>query len=556
MRTMGGHKRFRMLTALMLAAMLALAACSGSGSKDQPEPKKEEPAKTEPAKQASTTLVWGRGADSVGLDPINETDGESLKVTHQIYDTLLEYKPGGTEVQASLATEWSASADGLEWTIKLRQGVKFHDGSEFDAEAVKLNFDRWRDTKHPGHKGGDFAYYQYMFGGFDDKSVIKEVQVVDKHTVKFVLRQIQASFLQDLAMDSFAIASPKAIKEDPESLKTKPVGTGPFIFESWAKGDKIVLKANKEYWGGAPKLEQLIFRSIPDNNARLVALRADELDIMDGIDPAFLPVIKDTGKFDIAERPAMNVGYLAFNMDKKPFDDVRIRRAINHAINRDELNRAFYGGLGTPSVSPLPPAVWGHNPDVPKYEFSVEKGRKLMEEAGYSKDKPLKTQLWVMPVPRPYMPQPEKIGVAIQTYLREIYIDAEIVTMEWGTYLDKTGVGEHTMALLGWTGDNGDPDNFLYVLLDKDQAKGPDAGNIAFYKSDAVHDLLIKARTTTDQAKRTQLYKEAQKLIQEDAPWASLMHAKVPIAVRKGITGYVPSPMGSESLAKVAMGPK
>lgn len=554
---MRGHtKHLRSLTSLLLIAMLALAACSKSGTtptNDAPDTKKEETAKSEPAPSGPVTLVWGRGGDSVGLDPINVTDGESFKVAHQIYESLLEYKPGITEVEPALATEWKSSADGLEWTIKLRSGVRFHDGAEFDAEAVKLNVDRWRDSKNPYHKGGEFAYYTYMFGGFDDKSVIKEVQVIDKQTVRFILKQVQASFLQDLAMPMFAMASPKAIKENPEGLMTKPVGTGPYTFSSWAKGDKIVLEANKEHWGGAPKIERLIYRTIPDNNARLIALRADELDIMDGVEPAFLPVIQATGKFAIAERPAMNVGYLAFNFAVKPFDDPRIRKAINHAINRDELNTAFYGAMGTPAVSPLPPAVWGHNPDVPKYPFDPARAAALLKEAGYTKESPLKTELWAMPVPRDYMPQPQKIAVAIQGYLREVGIDAKIVTYDWGTYLEKTGVGEHPMALLGWTGDNGDPDNFLYVLLDKDNAKGPDAGNIAFYKSDAVHNLLIKARTITDQKQRTDLYREAQKVIMEDAPWAPLMHARVPIAVRKGITGFVPSPMGSEPLSKVAV---
>jgi len=568
---MGVHtKRFRWITALLLSAMVMLSACSKGSSGTEPraqepgkstdagsstEPPKTEPAKTEPPTSGDSggTLVWGRGGDTVGLDPIQVTDGESFKVTHQIYETLVEYKPGGTEVVPALATEWQPSADGKEWTFKLRQGVKFHDGTDFNAEAVKLNFDRWRSTSDPLHKGGEFAYYTYMFGGFDADSVIQDVQVVDPYTIKFVLKQIQASFLQDLAMVPFAIASPTAIKANPEKLITEPVGTGPFKFVSWAKDDQIVLEANEAYWGGAPAIKRLVYRSIPDNNARLVALQAGDLDVMDGVEPAFVATIQATGQFDIAERPAMNVGYLAFNVQKEPFTDSRIRQAINYAINRDELNTAFYGVLGTRAVSPLPPAVGGYNPDVATYPYDPEKAKELLAEAGYGPDKPLKTELWAMPVPRPYMPQPEKIAVAIQTYLRDVGIEAEIVTHEWATHLEKTGVGEHTMALLGWNGDNGDPDNFLYVLLDSDNAKGPDAGNIAFYADEEVHDLLIRARTTNDTAQRTELYKEAQVKIMEDAPWAPLMHARVPIAVRKGITGYTPSPTGSESLAKVAL---
>lgn len=561
-------KRFRWAVGLLLAAALVLSACgssspsgtdggSQSGGQTDTTPSTQDGGSTTPAPQQPAAqekvLVWGRGGDSVSLDPIQVTDGESLKVTHQIYEGLLDYAPGSTEVVPVLATEWEASPDGLEWTFQLRQGVKFHDGTDFNAEAVKINFDRWRNTSDPLHVGGEFPYYSYMFGGFDEASNIQDVIVVDDYTVKFVLKNIQASFLQDIAMVPFAIASPKALQENPERLKDHPVGTGPFRFVSWTKGDRIVLEANPDYWGGKPAIDRLIYRSIPDNNARLVALQAGELDVMDGVEPAFLPTIQATGQFDIIERPPMNIGYLAFNTQKPPFDNVLIRRAINHAINKEELNTAFYGGMGIPAVSPLPPSVWGHNPNVPKYEYDPEKAKELLAQAGYGPDNPLKTELWAMPVPRPYMPQPERIGVAIQNYLREVGIEAEIVTYEWGTYLEKTGMGEHTMALLGWTGDNGDPDNFLYVLLDKDNAVTPDAGNIAFYVNDEVHDLLIRARQTTDQAERTRLYEEAQVKIMEDAPWVPLMHTRVPIAVRKGITGYVPNPTGSESLAKVAL---
>ncbi len=561
-------KRFRWAVGLLLAAALVLSACgssspsgtdggSQSGGQTDTTPSTQDGGSTTPAPQQPAAqekvLVWGRGGDSVSLDPIQVTDGESLKVTHQIYEGLLDYAPGSTEVVPVLATEWEASPDGLEWTFKLRQGVKFHDGTDFNAEAVKINFDRWRNTSDPLHVGGEFPYYSYMFGGFDEASNIQDVVVVDDYTVKFVLKNIQASFLQDIAMVPFAIASPKALQENPERLNDHPVGTGPFRFVSWTKGDRIVLEANPDYWGGKPAIDRLIYRSIPDNNARLVALQAGELDVMDGVEPAFLPTIQATGQFDIIERPPMNIGYLAFNTQKPPFDNVLIRRAINHAINKEELNTAFYGGMGIPAVSPLPPSVWGHNPNVPKYEYDPEKAKELLAQAGYGPDNPLRTELWAMPVPRPYMPQPERIGVAIQNYLREVGIEAEIVTYEWGTYLEKTGMGEHTMALLGWTGDNGDPDNFLYVLLDKDNAVTPDAGNIAFYVNDEVHDLLIRARQTTDQAERTRLYEEAQVKIMEDAPWVPLMHTRVPIAVRKGITGYVPNPTGSESLAKVSL---
>nr|PZN43890.1 MAG: ABC transporter substrate-binding protein [Bacillota bacterium] len=532
-----------------------MAACTG-GNGAQPTGQQEagtseQASSSESAAQSQgpVTLVWGRGADSTSLDPINVTDGESIKVTNQIFETLVRYKPGSTEVEPALATEWSHNADGTEWTFKLRQGVKFHDGTEFNAEAVKFNFDRWRFTDNPYHKGGEFAYYAYMFGGFDDASVIKEVQVVDPYTVKFILSRPLAPFLSNLAMPMFAIASPEAVKADPENFGMKPVGTGPFKFVSWQKGDSITLEANPDYWEGKPQIDRLIYRSIPDNNARLLALQAGDIDVMDGVSPQNLAIAEAMGQFDIHYRPAMNVGYLAMNTEKKPFDNPLVRKAINHAINKEAIIQAFYGSLGEPAVTPVPPVMWSHNPNVTKYEYNPEKAKELLAQAGYPNG--FQTELWAMPVPRPYMPQPMDIAVAIVNDLKKVGIDAQIVSYDWPTYLAKTGMGEHTMALLGWVGDNGDPDNFLYVLLDKDNAKGPDAGNIAFYKNDELHEILIEAQQNPDQEARTRLYERAQEIIANDAPWVPLAHAKAPIIMRKGISGYVPSPTGSEPLTKV-----
>lgn len=538
--------------ALFVSLSLMLGACSSreepkpadSGTTPAPAPTPAPEPAPEPAKEK--VVIYGRGADSVGLDPIQQTDGESFKVADEIFEQLLAFKPGTTEVEPGLATEWSPSADGLEWTFKLRQGVKFHDGTDFNADAVKYNFDRWRLTTHPEHKGGEFGYYPYQFGGFDGDSVIQDVQVVGPYEIKFVLKQPQGPFLQNIAMTAFGIASPTAVKADPDAHNTKPVGTGPFKFVRWDKGDKVELAANPDYWGEKAKIDRLIFRSIPDNNARLIALQSGELDMMDGIDPNFLKVIEGTGEFNIVMRPANNVGYLAFNFDEAPFNNPKVRQAINHAIDKQAIADAFYGGLGQPAYSPLPPAMWGkaQTSDVTMYDYNPDKAKALLADAGFKDG--FKTQLWAMPIPRPYMPKPTDIAVAIQTNLRAVGIDAQIVTYDWGTYLDKTGVGEHTMALLGWTGDNGDPDNFLYVLLDKDNAKGPDAGNIAFYKSDPLHDVLIQAQKLTDQAQRSSLYVEAQKIITADAPWVPLVHSQVPVAVRKTITGFTPSPMTQE----------
>lgn len=502
------------------------------------------------AASGGKTLIFGRGGDSVSLDPANVTDGESFRVTRQIYETLLDTKPGTFDIVPGLATSWKASANGLTWTFHLRKGVKFQDGTPFNADAVVFNFNRWMDKKNPYHKG-DFEYYAAMFGGFkgDPGTVIKSVRKIDNYTVQIQLTHSFAPFLSDLTMAAFAIASPADIIKYHGNINTHPVGTGPFEFVNWKPNDSITLKKNPTYWQkGLPKLDKVVFQVIKDNTARLNALEAGQVDLIDGINPSDVASIKSNPNLKLYLRPSNNVGYLAFNTQKKPFNDVRVRQAINMAIDKKAIVDAFYNGLGTPAVTPLPPGMWGNNKSIKDYQVNIAKAKQLLKEAGYPNG--FTTELWAMPVARPYMPDPEKIATAIQADLAKIGIKANIVTYDWATYLDKTANGEHTMALLGWTGDNGDPDDFLYVLLDSDNAKPP-AQNIAFYKNPQVHQLLIQAQRETNQAKRAKLYEQAEAIIWKDAPWVPLVHTTPPVASSTHVTGFIPDPQGSESLANV-----
>ncbi|WP_018132032.1 ABC transporter substrate-binding protein [Effusibacillus pohliae] len=536
-----------MKKALQLLAVSALAGSlvlTGCGSKPAAEPNN--------AKKAGGTLIYGRGGDSVKLDPHNVTDGESFRVTENIYDTLVDFEKDSTKVIPGLATEWQTSADGKTWTFKLRQGVKFHDGTDFNAKAVVYNFERMWDKNHPQHKG-DFEYFHDMFGGFKGEgSVIEGIKAVDDYTVEFKLSRPLAPFLANLAMSTFAIISPAALEKYGEKIAQNPVGTGPFKFKEWKPNDSITLEKNDQYWQkGLPKLDKIVFKVIPDNTARLTALKSGEIDVMDGLNPSDVKQVEADSKLQVLLRPSMNVGYLAMNNTKKPFDNPKVRQAISMAINKKGLIDSFYAGLAQPAVNPMPPSVWGYNKDIKDYEYNPEKAKQLLAEAGYPNG--FETDFWAMPVARPYMPQPQKIAEAIQADLAKIGIKTKIVSFEWATYLKKTKNGEHPMALLGWTGDNGDPDNFLYVLLDKDTANPPAAQNISLYKSDKVHELLTKAQVTSDQAQRTKLYEEAQKIIHEDAPMVPLVHSRPALAAAKSVKGYVPHPKGSESLVDVSI---
>lgn len=528
------RKLFVLALSVIFILSIALTGCSsskdssGSGSKKQ------------------TTLVYGRGADSTSLDPATVTDGESLKVTKNIYDTLVDYKGQTTDLEPSLAKSWDVSEDGLTYTFHLRDGVKFQDGTDFNAKAVVYNFDRWMN----GKESGKFAYYPSMFGGFkgDKSHIIESVTAKDDSTVEMKLKRPSAPFLKNLAMTPFAIASPTAIKKYGEDYGRKAaVGTGPFKLKDWKAKDTITLVKNDDYWKkDEPKLDRIIFKVIKDNTARLNALKDGEIDLMDGVNPSDVEDLKGSKDIETFYRPPMNVGYLGFNVEKKPFDNKKVRQALNHAVDKKALIKGFYAGNADPAKNPMPSNIAGYNDDIEAYDFDLDKAKKLLAEAGYPDG--FKTELWTMTNPRDYMPSPEKTAEAIQANFKKIGVDAKIVNMEWSTYIDKVSKGEAPMFLLGWTGDNGDADNFLYTLLDKDSIG---SNNYSRYANDELHKLLIAAQSETDEAKRAELYKQAQVIIHEDAPWVPLVHAKAALVGKKSIEGFKPHPTGSDRFNEV-----
>lgn len=540
---------------LSFSTVVALSGCSNSNESSTPTPSNSqttpEPAPTEPtASKGQDTLIFGRGGDSVALDPAIVTDGESLKIGHQVFDSLLEYKEGVTEVQGALAESWEVTPDGLNYTFKLRQGVTFHDGTEFNADAVAFNFKRWDDPKSEYKFEGDsFDYYDSMFGP-DGSRVIKEIKVIDPYTIQFILNQPQAPFLQNLAMTCFGIASPKAIQEKKENFKSDPVGTGPFVFKEWKRNDSITLEKNPTYWKeGLPKLSKVIVRSIPDNSARFNALQNGEIDLMEDLNPDDLSVLESNSALQKIERPSFNVAYLGFNLKQKPFDDVKVRQALNHAVNKQGIIEAFFAGQAKPAVNPMPPTLWGHNDSIQDYPYDLEKAKQLLAEAGYPDGLPEEVTFYAMPVSRPYMPDGKKVAEAIQADFDKIGVKVKIESPEWATYLDDLKAGEKDdIYMLGWTGDNGDPDNFIYTLLDKDAIPG---NNRSFYVNEDLHTILVNAQKEVDQEKRSELYKEAQVIIKEDAPWIPLVHSIPILAGKANLKGYVPSPTGSEAYSNI-----
>ena len=561
--------RLSYVAALLLMLFLVLSACSGDGgaNTNDTDDDKEEASETvegtgddsseeeeEATASGDQVLLFARGGDSESLDPGSTSDGESSRVTQQVLEGLLTFEKDSFELKPGLAHDWEVSDDGLNYTFYLEEGVTFHDGTDFNAEAVKINFERWADPEHEFafvDDGYVYVLYGTMFGGFkgDDGHVIEEINVVNDHEIEFVLNQPLGFFLQNMGMSYFAITSPAALEEFGPQINENPVGTGPFEFVSWSKDDSIILDKFEDYRvEGLPKLDRVIFEVIPDNAARLIALRSGEIDIMDGLNPDDAAGVEAEEGLELLTRTENNFGYVGFNTQKEPFDQVEVRQAVNYAIDNQAIADALYAGYATTAKNPLPPGYLGYNDDVVGYDYDPEKAKELLEGAGFGDG--LEIELWTMPVARPYMPDPETVSQIVQSNLADVGITANIVREEWAPYLEKTLEGEHQLFILGWSGTNGDPDYFLSSLL---HGSNIGSSNRNFYQNDEVDKLLDAAKRAIDQDERADLYAQAQELISQDSPMVTLVHSTPVMATTSNVLNYVPHPSTSESLAEVEL---
>jgi peptide/nickel transport system substrate-binding protein len=533
-----------------IASVLAIVLTNCAVPKTEAPPAPSETGATSPAPIPKGALVYGSGGQPVNLEPGNITDGNSIIVQDQIYNRLMEFKPGTTELMPALATNWSVSKDGKIWTFKLRQGIQFHDGTPFDATAVKFNVERWWDPKHPnGYRdaGRTYEIWEQIFGGFkgDPNSLLQEVAVVDKATIRFVLKQPFAAFPDAIASGFFGIASPAAIKKagvnygGPGSLA---VGTGPFIFKEWRTGDRILLEKNPSYWqAGLPKTNQLVIRFVTDPAARLAQLRAGQIDFTVELTPDQRKEIESDPNLQVVTRPSYNVGYLALNPSYKPFADVRVRQAIAYAINRPAIIQAFWGDLGQHDPHFIPPPLsWARATNLKIYPYDPQKAKQLLAQAGYAKGFDL--ELWYMPVSRPYFPTPKPIAEAFAADLSAIGIRVSLKTKDWAAYLaDRRKPPGYQSFMLGWTGDFGDPDSFLYPHF------GPggtsDLGN---WKNEQVFQLLNQGRATGDRAARAKFYAQVDQILHREVLRLPIVHSQPLLAKRKTVEGWIPSPLGSE----------
>ncbi len=516
-------------------------------------------AMTVAASVQAKTLVYCSEGSPEGFNPQLFTSGTTYDASSvPLYNRLVEFKIGTTEVIPGLAEKWEVSEDGKTYTFHLRKGVKWHDNKEFkptrelNADDVVFSFDRQKNAQNPYHKvsGGSYEYFE----GMGLPELISEVKKVDDNTVQFVLTRPEAPFLADLAMDFASILSKEYADAmmkagTPEKLDLNPIGTGPFQLQQYQKDSRIRYKAFDGYWGTKPQIDTLVFSITPDASVRYAKLQKNECQVMPYPNPADIARMKQDKSINLMEMPGLNVGYLSYNVQKKPLDDVKVRQALTYAVNKDAIIKAVYQGAGVSAKNLIPPTMWGYNDDVQDYTYDPEKAKALLKEAGLEKG--FSIDLWAMPVQRPYNPNARRMAEMIQADWAKVGVQAKIVTYEWGEYLKRAKDGEHQTVMMGWTGDNGDPDNFFATLFSC--AASEQGSNYSKWCYKPFEDLIQPARATDDHNKRVELYKQAQVVMHDQAPALIIAHSTVFEPVRKEVKGYVVDPLGKHHFENVSI---
>jgi len=485
---------------LAATAATALALAAGTGSAQTPD----------------DVLIVGQIAEPQALDPAAVTAVNDFRILMNMYDGLVRYKDGTLEVEPALASEWSISEDGTVYTFTLREGVTFHDGSAFDAEAVKFNFDRMLDEGHPYHDTGPFPLAFFF-------SAVQDVAVIDAQTVQFTLNAPYAPFLTNLAYPTGLIVSPDAVREHGADFGRNPSGTGAFTFDEWRSNEAVVVQANPDYWDGAPELQTVVFRPITDANTRTAEMLAGGIDLMVEVPPVALSEFQGDA-FSVHEQAGPHVWFLILNAKEGPFADVRVRQAANYAVNKQAIVDDVLEGTAEVAAGPIPPAfAWAYNEELAPYPYDPDRARELIAEAGAEGSE----LTFYVTEGGSGMLDPVAMGTAIQADLQAVGFDVTIETYEWNTFLGNVNPGlegKADMAEMAWM--TNDPDTLPFLALRTEA--WPDQGgfNSGYYSNPEVDTLLEAARVETDQDERARLYREMQVIVHEDAPWVFVANWK------------------------------
>lgn len=519
----------------------------------------------------SSTIVFAGASDPTYLDPAFVSDGESFRVTKQIFEGLVELKPGTTVVQPALATSWKVAKDGKTWTFNLRRGVKFHDGTAFNAAAVCTNFNRWFNFSGALQDASATYYYRQIFRGFKrnedatlTKPLYRSCRAAGPSRAVIRLNFRSGPFLPSLVLSAFSMQSPTAMRRwgaDQAELRggtfyptgtyafQHPTGTGPFKFGSWTVGQRVVLNRNNGYWGKKPRIARLIIRPISSNTARLQALQSGEINGYDLVAPQDVPTISSNRRLKVLNRPQFNVAYVTINSSKPPMDKLLVRQAVAYGLDRVGVTRAFYAGRAIVANQFMPPSVPGYAKDVKKYSFNPERAKALLRRAGLTL--PVEIEFWHpgTSVARPYMPRPDLNFQAFKASLERSGFRVTAKSVPWRPDYVKNvnqGTAGH-LNLIGWTGDYGHPDNFVGTFFQK---YNPQFG----FRNAALTRLLDRAEAEVNIKKRDALYRQANRLIMQILPGVPYAHTRPALGFQRTVRGYVPSPIGTDLFKPVFIG--
>lgn len=506
---------------------------------------------------SAQNFIFCMEGSPTSFNPQIVTDGVSMNSSAQtVFNRLIEFKYGSTEISPGLAESWTVSKDKKTFTFKLRKNVPFHSNAfftptrMFNADDVVYTFKSQLDPKHP--LSIPAANYEY-FKAMELDSLIADVKKIDDYTVAFVLKRPEAPFLADLAMDFASIMSEEyaqALVKSGKGLKTletAPIGTGPFTFKSYQKDSAVRFTAFDKYYKGKPKIENLVFVIVTDSTVRLQKMKSGECHVMSEPQPQDLEQIKALKNVKLMSTEGLNVSYVAFNTEKKPFNNLKVREAVSMALNQKSYLDLIYKSQGTAAKNPIPPTIWSYSNATPANAYDVEKAKKLLAEAGYPNG--FETDLWTLPVSRPYLPNGKKLGELMQADLAKIGVKAKLVTYDWPVYLEKSKKGDHQMIQMGWTGDNGDPDNFMNVLLGCSAIKA--GSNLSRWCDKEFDGLMQKAKEDANQSARTGFYQKAQAIFSQQKPWYPVAYAKLNKVISDKVVGYKIDPFGHENFSSV-----
>lgn len=510
------------------------------------------------------TFVFAASSDPASLDPAFAQDGETFRVSRQIFEGLVGTEPGTADPAPLLAESWEPSEDGMSYTFALKENVTFQDGTPFNAEAVCVNFDRWYNWTGLAASEAFGYYYNKLFKGYASNpadAVYKSCTPDGDNSVTIELNKPFAGFIASLSLPAFAMQSPSAMQEFgadevggsaeapqlSEYAMGHPVGTGPYQFDEWAPGEQVTLKAYDGYWGEAGQIDEIIFRTIDDPTARRQALESGSIDGYDLVGPADTKALADDD-FTMVSRPPFTILYLAFNQAVPELQDPKVREALSYAVDKDALISQVLPEGTEKATQFVPEVVNGYNPDVKTYDYDPEKAKSLLAEAGYDESNPLKlTFNYPVNVSRPYMPDPEQIYTVLSSQLTEVGVETTPVSEEWVEYLDRTtGTSDHGIHLLGWTGDYNDTDNFVGVFFGQ---KSSEWG----FDNPELFQKLTEARGVSNLDEQTALYEDINEMVAEFIPGVPLAHPAPTLAFDPRVESYPASPVNDEVFTDIVL---